>query len=179
MQRFNIVHGDTTNTGGTAFASQIVASYMGKNLVMVGDLVTCPRCKSSGYIAPDGPRLQRSFMGKQPALNNDLCMCKCQQKPRLINSLSLMGETIEGEEVVRQGYGAWIGRDETDASQQFDEQAHLHDGQGNPLINMPYTIKKISGEIIHGTTDSSGLTERLTTKSPEPFEIFVGHREDL
>ncbi|WP_240702344.1 type VI secretion system Vgr family protein [Trinickia terrae] len=61
----------------------------------------------------------------------------------------------------------------------FDEQVHLSDGRGVPLSNTPYTIRKHSGEILHGVTDSTGHTERLATDSAEPFEVYIGHREDL
>jgi type VI secretion system secreted protein VgrG len=61
----------------------------------------------------------------------------------------------------------------------FNEQVHLRDGQGISLANTPYTIRRQSGEILYGITDSTGHTERLATDSAEPFDVYIGHREDL
>jgi hypothetical protein len=42
-----------------------------------------------GVIQPDGPRLGERCNGKQVALHDDLCLCKCDPPPRLVANQAL------------------------------------------------------------------------------------------
>lgn len=48
-----------------------------------------------GKIAPDQDRLSTKVNGRMPALNDDLCLCKCSPPPRLINSQTNFREVVE------------------------------------------------------------------------------------
>ncbi|STZ64279.1 Uncharacterised protein [Moraxella lacunata] len=61
----------------------------------IGDDVWCPACQSMGQIVPSGPRLSFSLGGAMPALNDDLCLCKCNPPPKLINSQTSFKEIID------------------------------------------------------------------------------------
>ncbi len=51
------------------------------------DDVWCPECQSMGHIVCDGPRLpNKGADGREGALSDDLCMCKCDPPPRLLSS---------------------------------------------------------------------------------------------
>jgi uncharacterized Zn-binding protein involved in type VI secretion len=110
LNRYNIVHGDKTTSGGHAIASSNSCSNMGKAIVMLGDRVFFPNCKTTGVIVGQGPRRPSDFMGRKFALSDDICMCACGIKPRLINSLSNMMESFDAEEIIKSGYGDWLGR---------------------------------------------------------------------
>lgn len=64
----------------------IVFDIDGKKQSCIGDDVCCPACQSMGQIIPTGPRLSFSLGGAMPALNDDLCLCKCNPPPKLVHS---------------------------------------------------------------------------------------------
>jgi uncharacterized Zn-binding protein involved in type VI secretion len=85
--RFDIRAGDTTTTGGTVFASSRANLFHGRAVAYEGDPVWCPRCKTNGRILCVGERLpNRGVDGREQALSNDWCLCKCDPKPLLIAS---------------------------------------------------------------------------------------------
>jgi uncharacterized Zn-binding protein involved in type VI secretion len=95
MKRYYIVEGDKTTANGivqkhTSGAS--TTSWQGKIISNIGDKVSCPKCKSIGIIQAVGQRKPFGNRGFLPALNNDLCICKCKQPPKLINSQTVFYE---------------------------------------------------------------------------------------
>ena len=87
MRRYDIVKGDTTTAGG------IVQAGDGKDLIgdreqaYENDPVWCPACKTMGKIVCDGPRISTTGPdGRQAALSDDLCVCRCPTPPRLVAS---------------------------------------------------------------------------------------------
>ena len=57
----------------------------------------------------------------------------------------------------------------------FDEQFILKTDEDELLANTQYTIKFPDGTLKHGTSDSNGFTERITTEKSEELEIYIGH----
>ena len=55
-------------------------------LTFLGARVSCPACKSIGRIVARGPRHPDDFMGHEPALDGDICVCKCHPAPIMISS---------------------------------------------------------------------------------------------
>jgi uncharacterized protein (DUF2345 family) len=47
------------------------------------------------------------------------------------------------------------------------------------MPNIWYTIKRANGALIHGETDSQGRTDRVSTKSAEDLQFFIGHIEEV
>jgi hypothetical protein len=45
-------------------------------------------------IEPDGPRHSDRFDGREKALSDDLCRCKCDPPPRLVASQTLSRQII-------------------------------------------------------------------------------------
>lgn len=165
MIRYNIVDGDKTTVGGTAIASSNSCLNMGKALVMLGDYVECPKCNSKGRIVGDGPRRPTRLMGKQPALNNDLCMCSCAEKPRLLHSLTDLWETVGDEEHTGESAspagttadpGAAPSRGaESGVGRRFQ---FVHSETQEPLANRQY-LANVDGQISRGVTDSNGVAD--------------------
>ena len=83
-KRYYIRAGDKTTANGVVLASSDFSRVDGRALALDGDPVDCPACDTQGIIRTAGPRLSDSFMGKQYALSDDLCLCGCNPPPRLI-----------------------------------------------------------------------------------------------
>ncbi|WP_199055467.1 PAAR domain-containing protein [Aquitalea sp. ASV15] len=83
MQRLIAVDGDKTTAGGTVHASGPGLIH-GKKLACEHDPVSCPACHSTGRIVCVGERHVMFSHGKRIALQDDLCHCQCQPKPRII-----------------------------------------------------------------------------------------------
>jgi uncharacterized Zn-binding protein involved in type VI secretion len=49
----------------------------------------CHTCNFEGIIVTDGSPHNVNVMGKQVALENDLCQCKCQPLPKLVASQTM------------------------------------------------------------------------------------------
>jgi uncharacterized Zn-binding protein involved in type VI secretion len=160
--RYNIVHGDKTTAGGTAIASSNSCLNMDKALVMLGDYADCPKCNSKGRIVGDGPRRPTKIMGRQPALSDDLCMCRCEDKPRLVHSLSDMWETVDSDDAGKgsgQSSGAkdcaTSGAAESAVGRRFQ---FVHSETQEPLANRKY-IATVDGQTREGVTDGNGFAD--------------------
>jgi uncharacterized Zn-binding protein involved in type VI secretion len=174
MRRYNIVHGDTTTAKGIVQAFQSDTTNMGKVLAVIGGEVICPKCKTTGLIVPDGPRLHENFMGREAVLDKDICMCACDPKPRLINSLDCMYQTMTVDEVVAQGFGSWVGVTDNTALQEaaskyFDEQVKT---SGILRAGYPFFIETADGYTQPGRVDSSGHLPRIHTNVSENYTIY-------
>lgn len=100
--RYYILEGDTTTAGGIVqkTSNSSALKVHGKQQSYLGDDVYCPACKSMGKIGADGARLKTSVNGFQPALHDDLCLCKCSPPPRLINSQTTFKEIVENHKAM-------------------------------------------------------------------------------
>jgi uncharacterized Zn-binding protein involved in type VI secretion len=83
-KRYLITLGASTTAGGKVTSANSSRSVNGVRVAVEDDQVHCPQCNSVGVIKPDGPRLSELCNGKQVALHDDLCLCKCNPQPRLI-----------------------------------------------------------------------------------------------
>lgn len=88
-QRYLITLGAGTTAGGKVTSASSARSVNGARVAVEGDQVQCPQCHSMGVIQPDGPRLGERCNGKQVALHDDLCLCKCDPPPRLVANQAL------------------------------------------------------------------------------------------
>jgi uncharacterized Zn-binding protein involved in type VI secretion len=83
-RRYYIRAGAATTAGGTVRASSVFCIVNGSPLAREGDPVDCPACLTHGIIQCVMPRLSDSFEGKEYALSDDLCICKCNPPPTLV-----------------------------------------------------------------------------------------------
>ncbi|WP_406869850.1 PAAR domain-containing protein [Paraburkholderia fungorum] len=89
--------GDRSTAGGTIVEGIEGASNNGRQLSFIGAAVDCPACHSTGRITPSGERWPGLLMGRQAALDGDLCQCKCEPFPRMIAADVSMAQTFESE----------------------------------------------------------------------------------
>jgi uncharacterized Zn-binding protein involved in type VI secretion len=94
--RYHITAGAGTTAGGKVISGSSTDSIDGARVACAGDPVSCPQCHATGVIEPDGPRLGDRFDGREVALSDDLCRCKCTPPPRLVASQTLFRQIIDG-----------------------------------------------------------------------------------
>lgn len=95
--RYHITLGARTTAGGKVMTATSNKSLNGAKVAYAGDVVYCPKCGSEGIIESDGPRHSDQLNGRQVALSDDICRCKCNPPPRLIAKQTLFKQTIDGE----------------------------------------------------------------------------------
>lgn len=83
-KRYYIRAGATTTADGVVHASSDFCRIDVFALARDGDPVDCPACETQGLIRCVGPRMPDSFMGRQYALSDDLCICRCTPAPTLV-----------------------------------------------------------------------------------------------
>jgi uncharacterized Zn-binding protein involved in type VI secretion len=97
VKRYLVTLGATTTAGGKVISTNSFRSINGVEVAVEDDQVSCPKCNSVGAIKPDGSRLSELCNGKQVALHDDLCICKCSPPPRLISNQTLACQSIDVE----------------------------------------------------------------------------------
>jgi uncharacterized Zn-binding protein involved in type VI secretion len=95
MKRYNITVGAKTTVGGTVVSGWRRGSINGQAIAREGDEVKCPECDSTGTIMCVGPRLSEEWDGLKPALDGDLCKCKCDPSPKLIANQTMRSQQID------------------------------------------------------------------------------------
>lgn len=167
--RLYLCVGDAPVTGGAILPNNATFSIgdAGHKVALIGGQVKCDACGSIGTIIKTGGPRRPNFMG-QIALDGDACLCKCSPPP-------LIKAVVTNSTWYDDGDFGHTGENPTEYSEQF----HLHDDDGVILKNTYYTILRESGEVVHGQTNSEGLTERHFSSKPEEFKIYLGHRDDL
>ena len=75
MGKLVAVVGDRTTKGGYIITGSGPATCGGRSIALVGDLVTCPKCRSKGQIVEGAPNL--TFHGKPAAYHGCRVACKC------------------------------------------------------------------------------------------------------
>ena len=75
MGKLIAVVGDRTTKGGYIITGSGPATCGGRSIALVGDLVTCPKCRSKGHIVEGAPNL--TFHGKPAAYHGCRVACQC------------------------------------------------------------------------------------------------------
>ncbi|GLQ52320.1 PAAR domain-containing protein [Dyella flava] len=89
MRRYDILKGDSTTAGGTVEGGDANDMVNNREQAFENDPVWCPACNTLGRIVCDGPRISmKGPDGREAALSDDLCVCRCSPSPRLIPSQS-------------------------------------------------------------------------------------------
>ena len=89
MTRKFIRKGDKTDRSGIVMDGITQSLFQGEPLAYLGASVQCPACGTQGIVISDGSPRTMTVMGKQVALENDLCQCKCDPLPKLLASQAL------------------------------------------------------------------------------------------
>ena len=86
-RRYDILKGDRTTSGGTVVSGDPNDRIGDREQAYERDDVWCPACQSMGNIVCDGPRLSmKGPDGREGALSDDICVCRCDVPPRLLPS---------------------------------------------------------------------------------------------
>jgi uncharacterized Zn-binding protein involved in type VI secretion len=180
--RYHITVGASTTAGGKVVSATSNRSINGAKVAYAGDQVSCPKCNSTGVIQPDGPRLSDVFNGRQVALSDDLCVCKCTPPPRLVANQTFSKQTITADwHAAKAGEVA-----ESAAKLNKAGSSATTASDGGPLVLLdpkteePYRNRRYKLELkdkgIEGTTDQNGATKPLT--AAERAAIVRWHVED-
>jgi len=86
MNRRFILKGDRTDCSGVVLDGIAGSAFHSQPLAYIGAPVFCRACDTQGVVVEDGPSRSMTVMGKQVALENDLCKCRCEPLPRLVAS---------------------------------------------------------------------------------------------
>ncbi|WP_186197568.1 PAAR domain-containing protein [Burkholderia gladioli] len=146
-----IREGDTTSHGGTVLSCTSTNIVHGKPLALLGDKVSCPKCKGI-YPIVDVKNLSMTFNGRPVASEGDKTACGAS----LIASQSVAtASPTSGGSV---GGGKSVAAETSPDSFRGRFQV-LDDATRQPLAGHPYTIHAADGTVLQGKTDASGYTD--------------------
>jgi uncharacterized Zn-binding protein involved in type VI secretion len=169
-----ITLGAPSTSGGKVISASSDGKIDGVPIALEGDLVTCPRCKTAGKILCVGPRIPETWNGKNVALENDLCICRCPVAPKLLPNQILRSQVIKDSgRALSSPAGGMAARGAPERL--FTDRFVLVDERdGQPLARREYAVVRASGKLEFGTSDDGGRTHLLsTTDDAENVEIFV------
>lgn len=182
--------GDPTSHGGVVLEGSVSDICMGKPIAYIGHKVHCPKCKGVFPIVEG--IVTTTFYGKGVAVAGMKTSCNA------VLIATQFTDTVEWSSGAGGGSGAKesthgdVGSSPAGASASgssaenpgsegvndtfsYDEQYVLLDDMGEPLTEVPYTIKFESGAMKHGTTDINGRTARYATEGEQVLSVFLGH----
>jgi uncharacterized Zn-binding protein involved in type VI secretion len=182
MQRYHITLGASTSAGGKVISATSCCSIDGVIVALEGDTIFCPACKSPGKIKIFGPRIPESWNGKQVALQDDLCICKCASPPRLIanqrHKYQVVGGSAPPPSDATKAAAAVRKEAQAAALGDHEEQITLRlldDLTQAPLAARRYRLE-LAGKTIEGVTDSSGYTQPIN--AAERAQLIAWHLLD-
>lgn len=162
-----VADGDRTTTGGVVIGRSGCFNEFDKAYAKKGNLATCGNCKGGWPI--HGTANSWLDDGLPMVRHMDRVLCPCRK-----NFVLAAGNS-----------GAFYSEDEDktvapacNESFVYGQRFALHDASGSSLASMYYTVGLESGELRHGITDSSGLTDFYETDNPCSIRFFLGHREE-
>ena len=174
MKRYLLKVGDKSTTGGIVIEGIDSCTHHGTALTFVGAQVVCSACQSTGVIAAQGPRWPDHMMGKERALDGDVCLCKCHPPPVMIASQTDSFHSFESDKLAEMEYGP-SGQSLTEEYRgNCDERVRVLDGNNQPVCGSPYHIRTSAGAVYKGLTDSQGYCPRVYTKDVSKLDIAVG-----
>jgi uncharacterized Zn-binding protein involved in type VI secretion len=165
IDRYFITLGAPTTAGGKVTSASRFETINGAPVAVEGDTCWCPTCLSEGVIRPDGPRLSESIDGRQVALHDDLCICKCKPSPRLVAAQNFMCQSIDsdwyaGQEAAAAQAAAQANAADLDPPEQEQLPLVLIDPDTlEAIADLPYQLDLESAQ---GTLDHKGWTEPLS-----------------
>ncbi len=151
-----IREGDTTSHGGRVLACTSNNVMFGKPMALLGDMVSCPKCKGVFPIV-DVKVNSMTFGGRPVATEGDKTACGAsliasQGSAHVEQVSGAAGNVGGGKSVIPQqestSGGVYRGR-----FQVVDEKT------GNPVPNHAYSFQTPDGATVKGTTDTSGFTQ--------------------
>lgn len=107
MRRNFIRESDKTTASGVVIEGLPADVIEGHGVAFEGAQISCPACKAIGRIRCVDPRWPFTLPnGQKPALENDLCICKCKVPPKLVAGQIFSGMDFDAEQLHGLGFGA-------------------------------------------------------------------------
>lgn len=167
--RYPITVGAETTAGGKVISGNTRSTIHGAAVAHADDSVFCTACNTVGVIKPDGPRLSDTFDGKEAALSDDLCICKCNPPPRLIANQTFSYQQIDDHWHADKAGAAAAAAARLNTA---DSKPAMPDGIPllllDPDTDEPYRHRRyrleLRDKLIEGTTDRNGATRLLTAE---------------
>jgi uncharacterized Zn-binding protein involved in type VI secretion len=167
---------DKSSGGGTVIDGMEDVFNENTALTFLGARVVCPTCKTTGTIVPRGPRWPNDWMGKQMALEDDVCICKCSPPPVMIASQDKMFDEFQVHELAEMGFGPTglpLQTAKQTHAQRYDRRAQIVDeATGRPLAHVRYRLVGQTGSI-EGRTDEQGMTGLLSGATSETVRLEI------
>jgi hypothetical protein len=173
MRRYYIRYGDKSTSGGIVTQGLNSFTIYGVMASYHGAYVTCPRCeRGGGPICGDGPSRPFTLANrKQIALENDIILCGCDPKPRLIPSQNHAWMSFDGNEIQTWRKAAGIQNKQPEPGQPYNAHFVVNHGRsGQPLEYMFYTLDAPSGPVT-GITGPAGKTDYVTDTSAATLRL--------
>ena len=164
FRRYYIRAGATTTAGGTVRASSNFCHVNGAPLARDGDSVDCLACGTQGVIKCVAPRLSDTFEGKEYALSDDLCICKCSPSPKLVTDQTFKHQTFVLAAVESAAEAA--ARSVSANAEKLLPLRFIDEATGRPHSNRTYRIQ-LPNSVIAGVTNADGLSKPLTKAERE------------
>lgn len=184
-----IVLGDRTDHGGEVIEASGVTDTHNRRIARIGDKVYCPKKGHGTTVIIEGD-LTFVIDGQGAAYHG--CRTSCGAiliSSQVVTSVEFGdgdgSHSTSSQKVPPASAPLASARSTTSAftaelqkpDEVFDEQFELRDSDGNLLVYMPYTVRFVSGEVVHGETDTLGKTKRYATNGPQFLELFLGHSQ--
>ena len=166
VDRYVITLGAATTAGGKVSSASRFETIDGAPVAVEGDSCWCPACLSEGVIRPDGPRLPDAIDGREIALHDDLCICKCRPPPRLVAIQTLLFQSIDADWFAGRAAAATQEAALANAAglrpsaQEPLPLVLIDPGTLEPITDLPYRLD-LADEQVDGTLDHLGWTDPL------------------
>jgi uncharacterized Zn-binding protein involved in type VI secretion len=161
--------GDPTTTSGNVHAMHDNMCDDGKPIALHGERATCGNCKGTWLVVGTGYRMRNH--GQPVVLHGDRVLCPCGKNRVISMSKGCFYHRTPGEE--GRATKASSATSAPPIPRQYDEQFALFDGAHRPLPNVRYRIVTDNGEVITGTTDPLGKTQRVLTYRTSTLKLQV------
>lgn len=182
LKRYLVTLGASTTAGGKVISAHHFRKINGVPVAVEDDEVQCPKCNSVGVIKPQGPRLSELCRGKQVALHDDLCLCRCDPPPSLVANQTHACQSINVEAHAARTAQAATALESSASSDKAVPVGDamplllLHPQTREPFKHRPYRLE-LAGALIKGTTDEHGATRPLT--ADERASVIAWHLDDV
>lgn len=167
MARLWITVGDMTSSGGRVLTGSAFTDIDGKPVSRVNDVAICPLHKGTFPIV-DGDA-SMIIDGQPVALHGSAIACGCkvlatQQSHVYIDSGGTQAPTAQAAAAK-----SAIASSQKESGSAFDQAIRFVSPSGIGLSNMRYLLHLADGTTTNGTTNESGETQRVTTKTATPI----------
>ncbi|MFM0341151.1 PAAR domain-containing protein [Paraburkholderia fungorum] len=172
MRRAILKLGDKSTNGGVVTEGIDSCTHHGTPITFIGAKVWCNGCKSEGVIGWKGPHRDATMMGKQEALDGDICICRCTPPPVMIASQDSAWHVFTPEEWATTDGGASGTSMTSEYRGAYDEQIRAMGNGATP--GYPYFIETSDGRTRSGRLDGTALMPRIDTDMADSYTVHWG-----